>query len=66
MLAATLLGLYLVFAPLQLYRCVHLHAMYSDMVEYGIVVSHSHTHPQSLAEELLVGNKDLMTVVVTT
>ena len=38
----------------QKYRCVHIHALYSDIVNYGIVTTHSHEHPQSLAEELLV------------
>ena len=38
----------------QKYGCVHIHALYSDIVNYGIVTTHSHAHPQSLAEELLV------------
>ena len=38
----------------QKYRCVHIHALYSDIVKYGIIATHSHEHPQSLVEELLV------------
>ena len=42
------------FHSLQEYRCVNIHALYSDIVKYGIITTHSHEHPQSLAEELLV------------
>ena len=33
---------------------MNIHALYSDIVKYGIITTHSHEHPQSLAEELLV------------
>ena len=39
---------------LQNYGCVHVHALYRDIVEYGLIESDNHKHPQSLAEELLV------------
>ena len=44
--------LYITF--IQNYGCVHLHALYSDIVKYGIIESDNHKQPQSLAEELLV------------
>ena len=52
---ASILRVALRYPPfLQQYRCVNVHALYNDVVKYGIIKTHSHEHTQSLAEELLV------------